>query len=890
MRCGRRTNLAGLAAIAGGLLFTLWCCGVAVAAESGWPEIGAGQKPWTRWWWLGSGVDEKNLTRELEGFAAAGLGGVEICPIYGAMGYEERDREFLSEKWMAALAHTTREARRLGIEVDLTTGTGWPFGGPWVGPEMASEGLQRVKKSVSGGKDVTLMVPGEIVALRAIAKEDGRLVDLKPFVKSGELKWQSPVGGDWTVLGLAVNSPIQKVKRAAPGGAGNVLDPYSGEAMTRYLARFDEALKGFDAPQPRSHFHDSFEYYGAEWSPGLIDRFRKDHGYDLLDQLPAFLGEGDPDVSSRVRADWRVTLSDMHRDYLAAWHDWANGHGSLTRNQAHGSPGNLLDHYAVADIPETEIFRHVEDAQIPMMGLAASAAHLSGRNKVSAESFTWLGEHFQVTPAALKEAADFLFLGGVNHLFYHGTPYSPDDAPWPGWLFYASTHMGPNGGLWRDLPAFNGYLSRVQSVLQNGRPDSEVLLYFPFDDLADGTAEQLSLFTIHNQNEWLHGTGFHRAAMELWNAGIPHDAVSGRLLESGKVETGRIVLGDVKAKLLVVPGAKLLPVRVLKRMLELADAGATVLFLDGLPEDVPGFGALDDRREEFGKLIKSAQGDRVLVGGELMPVLESRGVLAEPMCGKGLRVVRRVRDDGWDYFVVNRSGGRIDDFVELARPFESAVLLDPAVAGRKGLADVRGKALRLVMDPGESVVIRCFDKTVNDKPFSYQVPDGEALVLGGAWSVRFIEGGPELPADYESDALASWTLRDDPKLKAFSGTARYALPFDLPEVPAGGVMLDLGVVAETCRVTVNGRALGSSFFPPHRFDVSGALKAGENQLEVEVTNLAANRIAELDRRGVQWKRFHEINFVNVDYKPFDASEWAPLPSGLLGPVRLVPVK
>ena len=218
----------------------------------------------------------------------------------------------------------------------------------------------------------------------------------------------------------------------------------------------------------------------------------------------------------------------------------------------------------------------------------------------------------------------------------------------------------------------------------------------------------------------------------------------------------------------------------------------------------------------------------------------ARGVLAEPMCGKGLRVVRRVRDDGWDYFVVNRSGGRIDDFVELARPFASAVLLDPAAARRKGLAELRGRALRLVMDPGESVVIRCFNKAVNDKPFSYQVPDGEALVLGGAWSVRFIEGGPELPADYESDALASWTLRDDPKLKAFSGTARYALPFDLPEVPAGGVMLDLGVVAETCRVTVNGRALGSSFFPPHRFDVSGALKAGENQLEVEVPILASS--------------------------------------------------
>ena len=125
------------------------------------------------------------------------------------------------------------------------------------------------------------------------------------------------------------------------------------------------------------------------------------------------------------------------------------------------------------------------------------------------------------------------------------------------------------------------------------------------------------------------------------------------------------------------------------------------------------------------------------------------------------------------------------------------------------------------------------------------------------------------------------------RLRNFSGTARYRTTFD---ASPGPFLLDLGQVAETCRVTLNGKPLGSSFFPPHRFDVSGVLEDGENTLEIEVTNLAANRIADADRRGVKWKAFHEINFVNIDYKPFDASGWKPLPSGLLGPVRLIPLK
>jgi hypothetical protein len=857
------------------------------ADASGWPAVTATSKPWTRWWWLGSAVDKPNLTRQLEDFAKTGLGGVEICPIYGAVGAEDRSLDFLSPKWVEMLGHTTTEAKRLGLGVDMTTGTGWPFGGPQVTSDIASAGLELIRVQAAGGTPVGIVLPkGKIQCLRAFP-ETGTPVDLINVIKEGKLDWLPPAG-KWNIIGLASKSPIQKVKRAAPGGEGSVLDPFSADAMTRYLAKFDAAFGKFTAPMPRAQFHDSFEYYAAEWTPGLLDHFLANRGYDLRDQLPAFAGIGEPDTVSRVRADYRETLSELHLAYLKCWHDWTKARGGITRNQAHGSPGNLLDHYAVSEIPETEIFRHVDETQIPMLRIAASAAHSKGDKLVSAETFTWLDEHFQVSPEKLKEAADFVFLGGVNHTFFHGIPYSPDDAKWPGWLFYASTHMGQNGGLWRDLSAFTGYLQRCQSILQEGTISSDVLLYYPIHDLWHNSQEKLPLFTVHNQDEWLWPTPFYQTSMELWKNGVTFDYASGDMLSRATVKDGKLMLGGNAYAALVLPGVKRLPPQTLEKIVALSTQGAKLIVQGGWPSDVPGFHLVSERREKLAAVANQGGRETNIIQspGPILPALAGLGVHQETMAAAGLRFVRRTHAEGYHYFIVNRSAKTFDGILPLAVPFQSAVILDPWNPSANGISLPKKSGVTLRLEPGQSIIIRTFtDRVVAGEPWVIAPGNPSSIAIGGPWRIEFIEGGPTLPAGAENLQPGSWTTL--PGAADFSGTARYTTTFDLSVPLPASCRLDLGKVANTARVFLNGQPLGISWSAPHVIDVSKSLKPGKNQLAVEVTNLAANRIADLDRRKVPWKQFHEINFVNIDYKLFDASGWPALDSGLLGPVRLL---
>jgi hypothetical protein len=291
----------------------------------------------------------------------------------------------------------------------------------------------------------------------------------------------------------------------------------------------------------------------------------------------------------------------------------------------------------------------------------------------------------------------------------------------------------------------------------------------------------------------------------------------------------------------------------------------------------------------------------VLVGDDLGSLLTAAGARHEPAAALDLQLVRRRERDGYTYFIVNSSGRTVDGWVPLATTAKSAVVY-AAMHAQAGLGRIReagnGIEVYLQFPASASRIVRTYDHEVSDTPWPYTESAGAPATLRGGWLIDFIAGGPNLPAQVRNAPLGSWTELPGDDVKKFSGTARYSISFPRPVAADGATSwrLDLGTVRESAHVIFNGTDIGTFIGPWFRVEVQESLLKDTNTLEVEVSNLMANRIADLDRRGVQWKKFYNTNFpprLAANRGPdglFTAAQWTPLPSGLIGPVTLTPLR
>lgn len=953
-----------------------------VAADLDWPQITSQTKPWSRWWWLGNVGSEQDFTTQMERYAKAGLGGLEITPIYGVRGEEDRFRTYLSPEWMKLFDHVLDEGQRLGLGIDMSTGTGWPFGGPWVTPEIAARHVVTKTYSVKGGEKLSepivakdepiVRVAGprqvKIDELKDPAASNANLQDLAldqvrfprtltlqalvAYSTSGEkisltdkvradgtLDWIAPVGVapgsdrpsantetksenqggsqtrppvTWTLYAVFLGWHGKQVERAGPGGEGDAIDHFSSTALAGYLKKFDDAYVGHRANRLRAYFNDSYEVDDASgesnWTPHFFEEFKKRRGYDLRDELPAFFGKDTPEKNARVLSDHRETISDLLlEEYTQPWAKWARTHGAIIRNQAHGSPANILDLYAASDIPETE-------GQNPVgMKIASSAAHVTGKTLASAETATWLDEHWVSTLADVKRRVDLMFLGGVNHNCYHGTVFSPPGEAWPGHHFYAAAELDPSNAIWADFDALNAYVARCQSFLQAGKPANDILLYYP---IYDAWSQRGTGAMPHFGSGGPGGRGGNQAslAQDLLNHGYTFDYFSDRVLRGVTFSDGSLQTGGNRYRVIVVPEVKLVPLATMEKLLGLADQGATVIFHKSAPSDVPGWGDLASRRGKFNRLTAGltaaarelhgnatyrAGKGQVLIAEEIDAVLKAAAVPRENYVDRGIRFERRALDRGFVYFLSNPSAASVEGWFALPAGMTGAALFDPRTAG-KGLATTRPAAgdrteVFLRLNAGESTILKTFPRLAVGSSFSYWDAAGAAEALQADWTAKFISGGPSLPSEIVTRELKSWTEFPGEAYQAFSGTAVYRTTFAKPAADAIAWELDLGKVAESARVRLNGRELGVLFTAPFRLVIAREQFAPDNTLEIAVTNLSANRIADLDRRDPSWKKFYNTNYParspanRGSDGNFSAAQWKPRLSGLIGPVTLTPV-
>lgn len=868
-----------------------------------WPELSSNNKPWTRWWWMGNAVDKENLTRRLEEFSDVGIGGVEITPIYGVKGYENQFLQHLSPEWMEMFIHTLDEAERLGLGVDMVMGTGWPFGGPQVEPEYAASKISVRTFSIKSGERLEQKLHANLQYLLAF-DPNGKKLEVSSLVVNGMLEWTPEK--DYTLYAIFLEKSGQMVKRASPGGEGLVLDHFSEVALEDYLKPYELTL-GAAKNKLRALFNDSYEVYGAGYTPRLFDEFKKRRGYDLADHIPDLIQESAGESSSRVLCDYRETLSDLLLEaFSEKWNRWAHAHSFKTKYQAHGSPGNLLDIYATADIPECESFygtkfdipgvrweesdANLAQPDLIMLKFASSAAHISGKELCSSESLTWLREHFKSALSQCKPEIEQLFLSGVNHTFFHGSTYFPDEADWPGWKFYASVNFVPTSTLWKDASYMFEYISRCQSMLQSGESDNELLVYWPYHDVISEYQEGKLLMQlgIDNKEEWLVHTPFYKLVTRLIEQGYSLDFISDRYLKKAEVKKGKISLSGLEFKALLVPDCKHMKAETFASLTELSLSGGVVLFED-LPESVPGFHAHQERTDKLLKSIRESE-PKLILTPDISSELSKRGIQAEALVDLGLDFIRRDLDDGKMYYLVNHSSLEIDEYIPLNQRWKAVVVLDPRT-GKTGLGKLESRKgsskVYLQLKPGESLILRTFDTSIRMHEWPYYKQRGEPVEIKGKWTLNFLEGGPEIPEPASINKLLSWTNLNR-KAEAFSGTARYSIEFDNPDPHVNHWLLDLGDVRESARVWINGEYLDCLWSVPFSL-YTDKLQAGKNLLDIEVTNLSANRIRDLERKGIDWKIFYEINMVNRHYLSFDATGWEPMASGLLGTVTLTPL-
>ncbi|MEY3764429.1 MAG: hypothetical protein RLZ42_1089 [Armatimonadota bacterium] len=836
-------------------------------------------------------MSEKDITAELEALQNAGFGGVEISPIYApdAPGYTPV--EYLSPVFEQRFRHAVRTARANNMDVDCILGTGWPYGGPWIGNAHRAQGLS-------------------VIPAAQLKRPDGAI--------------EIAATGD--VVALAVPTR-QQVKRSGPGGAGNVVDPFSRDATSAFLKPIDAFLKRLGPDTPRAVFNDSWEVYGATTTAGIAASFEKAAGYPFADAIASLTTKPNTLNAKEKRSDYAAHLEALaHSEFLAPWSMFAHSHKAKIRLQAHGSPGNLIDFYAAADIPEAEQFgcgplvlsgrqplvaipkpvsHEVAVEEMFICTLAASAAQLTGKPLVSAEAFTWLGEHGAAPLDHIRGEVDELFLAGINHIFCHGTAASPADAPWPGWMFYASNHFGPTNPWFAHLQPLTEYVARAQSLLQTSTVDADALVYFPiWDGRGDiNQASPVTTYSLHGTAEWLRSgmPGLSTLVQQWFRDGSQVSMFSDNIIEQVNIGNGgRLTSHGSTWKCIVIPECTTMPETTLLQLQSLAKQGAHVIFIGNPPKQVPGYDQREQRQTAMDQMwsnifalptsqkvsqTKSYKCGRGLItlAPDWQAAQASGGLLKEPMANITLGIRRFRIGTTPAHFILNRANGIHQKILTVAysgpRP-RTATILDPRT-GSKFIAPVMSHTTSTVSLqaslPPDAVRIVLWDNPKMPAPTGIAAARRERILLHGPLNVTPGPGSVR-PETMKSVTLGDW-CKWSAEWRAFSGRATYTASVS---ASAGKrVTIDLGDVRHSARIYWNGRVVATLMSAPYEVSIVASDVKANNILEVEVANLMLNGLIGCEKSGMKWQKFY---FVGIDYKPFTATSHSELPSGILGPI------
>ena len=690
--------------------------------------------------------------------------------------------------------------------------------------------------------------PDEPATVAGSALDPSKAVVLRGRVaKNGALDWTVPAGA-WIIYRFATAATGAKNAPANPEATGYEVDKMS---RAHVAAHFDAYLGKILARTPTAHrtairhaVLDSYEMGGQNFTDDFAARFKASFGYDPTPYYPAFFGmpTASRDASDRFLWDLRRFVADeVAYSYVGGLRTVSNRHGLSTWLECYGHfgfPGEFLQYGGQSDGIGGEFWSEGDLGNIENRA-ASSCGHIYGKRQIWAESNTCAGNPFARAPMDLKGRTDRFFADGINATILHLYIHQHDERT-PGNIAVFGNEFNRKNTWFEHFDLFTGYLKRAGYMLQQGLNVADIA-YFIGEDAPKMTG--------------------------VTEPGVPRgrqvDYINGEVLrETAGVNTkGQLVLPHgTTYEVLVLPKLKTMRPELLDRLEKLVHAGAFVL--GPKPERSPSLAGQPQADRRVKEIADRLWGE--VDGRTVRFATRGKGTIAWGLTLDEVFAMRKVETDllhdGSRHLVhAHRTMPNAECYFVACLERRAVPALDVSfrVTGRvpelwdAATGEIReapawrfenGRTVVTLSLPAQGSTFVVFAKDAAGRTGA-AARSATATEVKGPWTLAFqsdaLHRGPAQPM--KTARLFDLSTSADPAVKFYSGKITYTTTFNGTK-PGAHTVLDLGEVAVTAKVKINGQDAGGVCFAPYRLDVTPFVKAGANTLEVEVCDLWVNRL------------------------------------------------
>lgn len=886
-------------------------------------------RPFVRWWWNGDRLKKEELLRELDVMRTAGIGGVEINPIKfpeQADNLGIPSLQWLSDEWIDMLQVALKGAKERGITCDMIVGSGWPFGGEFLSREEQTQMVALGTKDLKGGKtyeisreellkDVNPAIHSpyedklkELIHIKLVPAhlhDQNDALDLDDQVNEEVISVDVPEG-DHVLYYLVKLTGFMAVINGAPGANGPVLNHYNKTGVEKYLNRMSEKLTEKIGPLGdhfRAFFTDSIELEGANWADDLYEEFEQRNGYDLAPYFPfilfkvghmgnaineAYGATFSPEFQEtvdRVRYDFEVTRADLFKErFILPFDAWCQKNGVQSRMQAYGRECHPLESSMLVDIPECETWLGSRPGEVfsnedyrggraytMINKFVSSGARFAGKKLISCEEITNVGNVFHTSLEQIKVAGDQSNLSGVTHSILHGFNYSPLEAPFPGWIRYG-TFFNERNTWWPFFRKWTDYKARLSAVFQHADLVSDVAIMHPIADMWMTHGPQRDPFPALNHPQYQH---------QVWETvnqnGSGADYISEAIIQKAEIKNGKLTFGERTYKALLLLEVETMHAETADAIHKFTESGGTVVFVGKEPDSSPNLQQADANDTAVANSISKAKKDHPENIG-LVPAPKGEFINWYQDIQKKFNIEPYIKIHNPDPFVsqLYYKVGDLDIFfftnynmnskydlqVSFNADGQIPWLWDTETGKRFIYPAAEGsKPLNVDLGPAESKLI-VFDRKEKGEVYTPVNPNPDtAQMISSPWKVilKHVEGSNKA---IQLDQLID--LKENEDLKHFAGVVTYQNTIDLG-TEAEAKYLDLGKVDGISQVAVNGQKIGTRWYGSHIYDISGAVKKGENKIEISVTTTLGNYMKSLTDNEVaqNWTRHQPLSSMGM---------------------------